>query len=68
MLYNTATKRVLMRLVEIFCVSGVIGVLSSDTFLALIPAAFIGIVAAILKALREYKDNKSQQEETNTEK
>lgn len=58
-LYNKAWKRTLMRLLEIFLISGVIGVLSSKTFIALIPAVCIGIVAAVLKALREYESHKS---------
>ena len=60
-IYNTATKRIVMRFVEIFVVTGVIGLLSSQEFQALLPAAVVGIVAAVLKALREWQDSKKDQ-------
>lgn len=57
-IYNTATKRIVMRFVEIFVVAGIIGLLSSQEFQVLLPAGVIGIVAAILKAIREWQDSK----------
>ncbi len=61
-IYNTATKRIVMRFVEIFVVTGVIGLLSSQEFQSLLPAAVVGIVAAVLKALREWRDSKKDQQ------
>lgn len=60
-IYNTAIKRIAMRFVEIFVVTGVIGLLSSQEFQVLLPAAVVGIVAAVLKALREWQGSKKNQ-------
>jgi len=59
-IYNTATKRIAMRFVEIFVVAGTIGLLSSQEFQALLPAVVVGIVAAVLKALREWQNAKKE--------
>jgi len=59
-IYNTATKRIAMRFIEIFVVAGVIGLLSSQEFQVLLPAGVIGIIAAVLKALREWRDEASE--------
>lgn len=59
-LYNTATKRIAMRFVEIFIISGVIGLLESQELTALIPPIFIGVVATVLKAIREWQDSKKK--------
>lgn len=57
-LYSTATRRTISRFVEIFVIAGVVGLLSSPEFQSLLPAGVIGIVAAILKGIREWQDNK----------
>jgi uncharacterized membrane protein len=56
--YGSAVKRTIMRFLEIFIISGIIGLLSSPDVQVLLPAGAIGIVATILKGLREYQDNK----------
>jgi len=55
-IYNTATKRVLMRFLEIFLISGAIGLLESPDLINLVPPILIGSIAAIIKLLREWKD------------
>ncbi len=59
-IYNTTIKRIVMRFIEIFVVAGVIGLLSSQEFQILLPAGIIGIVAAMLKALREWQNEASE--------
>lgn len=49
-----------MRFVEIFIISGVVGLLQSQELIVLIPPIFIGVVAAILKAIREWQDAKKK--------
>lgn len=53
-LYGSSPKRIAMRLLEIFVISGLIFVLESSEFQALLPALYVGILAAVVKALREY--------------
>lgn len=59
-IYDTATKRIVMRFVEIFVISGMVGLLNSSELTALIPPIFIGVVAAVLKAIREWQDSKKK--------
>jgi len=60
-LYNTATKRIAMRFVEIFVISGAVGLLESPELASLLPPILIGVVAAVLKAIREWQDSKKNQ-------
>jgi len=62
-LYNTAVKRIAMRFLEIFIVAGTIGVLSSPELQSLLPPLAIGVVAAILKAIREWWSKRKFEEE-----
>ena len=57
-LYGSPTRRTIMRVVEIFLISGIIGVIDSGAWQALVPAGMVGIVAGILKWVREYLDNR----------
>jgi hypothetical protein len=60
-IYNTTAKRIAMRFVEIFIISGAVGLLESTELASLIPPIFIGVVAAVLKAIREWQDSKRNQ-------
>jgi hypothetical protein len=56
--YGSAVKRTIMRFLEIFIISGGVGLLSSPEFQVLFSAGIIGIIEAVLKALREYQSSK----------
>ena len=52
--YGTETRRLLMRFIEIFLVSGILAVVNSVEFTNVIGIAFgSGLVASILKFVRE---------------
>ncbi len=57
-LYKSIPRRILMRAIEIFLVSGVIGVLNFGLEVGWFSALWTGVVAAVLKALREWRDRK----------
>lgn len=55
-LYKTATRRTVMRGLEVGLISFLIGVLTVGMNAGWFPATWIGVVAAVLKALREMRD------------
>jgi len=54
--YGSPTKRVMTRFIEIGILSLIAGILASPELKVLLPLSFIPIIAAILKAIREYLD------------
>mgnify|MGYP006896938489 CR=1 FL=1 len=55
-IYGTTLRRTIVRGLEIFLISGAIGFLDWST--ALVPAIWVGVIEAVLKALREFRDRK----------
>jgi len=55
-IYETIPRRLLMRGLEIFFIAGLIGL--GEWATAWVPALYVGIIEAVLKALREWKDRK----------
>ena len=55
-LYGTKTKRIIMRFIEIFAISGLISVLNSPELSSLLPPVYIGFIAMAVKALRGLSD------------
>ena len=51
-LYNSELKRVIMRFVEIFVLAGAIALTESPELSSLVPAVYVGILAAAAKVLR----------------
>jgi len=56
LLYSSPLKRTIMRIVEISIISAIVGVIDSGVWEALVPAGLIGVIAGILKGIREYLD------------
>lgn len=51
-LYGSELKRVVMRFVEIFVLAGAIALAESPELSSLVPAVYVGILAATAKVLR----------------
>ncbi len=67
-IYKTIPRRIIMRFVEIFVVSGAVGVLETGLEKTLIPALWVGAISALVKALRELlKKRKERIEEEPSE-
>ena len=52
-MFNSAKGRVVYRFIEIFVLSGAIGLAASPQFESWLPPVLTGVAAAIVKALRE---------------
>ena len=60
LLYSSPLKRTIMRIVEISIISAVVGVIDCGVWESLVPAGLIGVIAGILKGIREYLNEKKE--------
>ena len=51
--YGTATRRQMMRFIEIFVITGALGLINSPEIQSLVPAGLAGLIATGLKMLRD---------------
>lgn len=59
-IFKSPQGRVIYRMIEIFVITGSIGVIDSGEWKTLFPSTIIAVVAGILKAIREYLDTKKK--------